>query len=386
MITAATTPRMTTPDARADALAASFERAGYARVQPAILQPAEPFLDLSGEDIRKRMFLTADPQGHELCLRPDLTIPVSRDYLASPLAGKAAGFCYLGPVFRHRATQPSEFLQAGIESFGRSDVAAADAEMIALGLEATAHYGLAAPDIRIGDVSLFAALIAALDLAPVWKRRLIKDFNHKTSLAHDLDRLAVTATHARPEYQGVLAALAGSDPKAAHALVTDLLSIAGITAVGGRSVGEIADRFLEQAALGAQAALPQETRALIERFLAIAGDPDEAAGDLRTFAGNTGLKLDAALDLFESRTGFLAARGVDVARIRFSTAFGRGLDYYTGFVFELHDPREGARDNGQLVAGGRYDGLLTRLGSATPIPAVGFAAWIERLAACGGAA
>ena len=52
-----------------------------------------------------------------------------------------------------------------------------------------------------------------------------------------------------PEYQGVLAALAGSDPKAAHHLVTDLLSIAGIAAVGGRSVAEIAERFLEQAAL-----------------------------------------------------------------------------------------------------------------------------------------
>ena len=156
--------------------------------------------------------------------------------------------------------------------------------MLALGLEATAHYGLAAPDIRIGDVGLFAALIAALDLAPAWKRRLIKDFNHKSSLAQDLDRLTISASHARPEYQGVLAALAGSDPKAAHALVTDLLSIAGITAVGGRSVGEIADRFLEQAALGAQTSLPQETRALIERFLAIAGDPDEAADELRTFA------------------------------------------------------------------------------------------------------
>src|SRR5258706_10785126 len=92
----------TAPDARADALIASFERAGYARVAPAILQPAEPFLDLSGEDIRKRMYLTTDPQGHELCLRPDLTIPVSRDYLASPMAGKAQGFCYLGQVFRHR--------------------------------------------------------------------------------------------------------------------------------------------------------------------------------------------------------------------------------------------------------------------------------------------
>ena len=369
-------------DARAEALLTAFERAGYLPVAPAILQPAEPFLDLSGEDIRMRMYLTTDPRGRELCLRPDLTIPVSCDYLASSSAGKPQGFCYLGPVFRYREEGPGEFLQAGIESFGRTDTAAADAEMLALGLDATSHYGLAAPDIRIGDVALFSALIAALDLAPAWKRRLIKDFNHKTSLAHDLDRLSISTANGRPEYHGVLAALAGSDPKAAHALVTDLLSIAGITAVGGRSVGEIADRFLEQAALGAQTSLPRETRTLIERFLAVGGDPDEAAAELRTFARDAKIQLDAALDLFESRIGFLAARGVDVSRIRFSTAFGRGLDYYTGFVFELHDPTGQAA--GQLVAGGRYDGLLTRLGSADPIPAVGFAVWIERLAASRG--
>jgi ATP phosphoribosyltransferase regulatory subunit len=369
------------PDAKAQALVTSFERTGYARVEPAILQPAEPFLDLSGEDIRKRMYLTVDPQGRELCLRPDLTIPVSRDYLASPAAGRPAGFCYLGPVFRHRENEPSEFLQAGIESFGRSDIAAADAEMLALGLEATGHYGVAAPEIRLGDIGLFSALVAALDLAPAWKRRLVKDFNHKSSLAHDLDRLTISTGHTRPEYQGMLAALAGSDPGAAHALVTDLLSIAGISAVGGRSVGEIADRFLEQATSSVQTSLPRETRALIERFLAIAGEPDEAAAELRALAQDARIALDAALDLFESRAGFLAARGIDVSRIRFSTAFGRGLDYYTGFVFELHDA--GARDNGQLVAGGRYDGLLTRIGSPAPIPAVGFAVWIERLAICG---
>ena len=92
--------RNAAPDAQADALLASFEGAGYARATPAILQPAEPFLDLSGEDIRKRMYLTTDPRGQELCLRPDLTIPVSRDYLASPVAGKPQAFCYLGPVFR----------------------------------------------------------------------------------------------------------------------------------------------------------------------------------------------------------------------------------------------------------------------------------------------
>jgi len=376
---------------QADLLVASYERAGYARVAPAILQPAEPFLDLAGEDMRRHMYVLADSAGHELCLRPDLTIPVARDYLASTAAAAArpAGFCYLGPVFRDRASDASigadmdagEFLQAGIESFGRTDVAAADAEVLALGLEAIAHYGVDDPTILTGDVSLFAALIAALDLAPAWKRRLVKDFNRKASLADDLQRLALATANGRPEHRGVLAALADANPKAAHALVTDLLSIAGISAVGGRSIGEIADRFVEQAELGASGALPGETRALIERFLAVAGMPDDCIAALRALAEDAGLSLDPALDLFESRTGFLAASGVDVTRIRFETGFGRGVDYYTGFVFELHD-RQG-RVDGQLVAGGRYDALLTRLGSTRPVAAVGLAVWIERLAALG---
>lgn len=379
---ASTTTRRQGPDARAEALVIAYERAGYGRVAPAMLQPAEPFLDLSGEDIRRRMYLTTAPDGDEFCLRPDLTIPVSRDYLMSTLAGKPAGFCYLGPVFRHRTDAAAEFLQAGIESFGRSDKAAADAEMLSLGLEATAHYGVSAPDIHIGDVALFAALIAGLDLPAAWKRRLIKDFNRKTNLAQDLERLVLGGNNARPEYQGVLAALAGSDPKGAHALVTDLLSIAGITAVGGRSVGEIADRFLEQSALGASAKLPREVRALIEKFLAIQGNPDEAAADLRALAREAKMMpaLASALDHFESRTGFLEARGVDLNRVHFSTAFSRGFDYYTGLVFELTDPK---RTGDPLVAGGRYDDLLARLGAAAPIPAVGFAVWIERLAIYG---
>jgi len=372
------------PDARAEVLVASYERAGYARVAPAMLQPAEPFLDLSGEDIRRRMYLTTAPDGAEFCLRPDLTIPVSRDYLTSSLAGKPAGYCYLGPVFRHRSDAPAEFLQAGIESFGRADKAAADAEMLSLGLEATAHYGVTTPDIHIGDVALFASLIAGLDLPPAWKRRLIKDFNRKTNLAQDLNRLVLGGNNARPEYQGVLSALAGSDPKGAHALVTDLLSIAGINAIGGRSIGEIADRFLEQSALGVSAKLPRDVWELIERFLAIKGNPDEAAAAMRAMAreANTMAALAPALDQFESRTGFLEARGVDVKRVHFSTAFGRGFDYYTSLVFELTDPK---RTGDPLVAGGRYDELLTRLGATDPIPAVGFAVWIERLVVYGDA-
>src|ERR1700704_619813 len=129
-----------TKDLRADALVASYERAGYVPIAPAIGRRAEPFLDLSGEDIRRRMYLVNDPAGGELCLRPDLTIPVALDYLASPQAGRMASFCYLGPVFRHRREGPAEFLQAGIESFGRSDTAAADAETLGLALGGAALY------------------------------------------------------------------------------------------------------------------------------------------------------------------------------------------------------------------------------------------------------
>src|ERR1700716_1592861 len=239
-------PGATGSAAWAEALLLSFAQAGYVRADPAILQPAEPFLDLSGEDIRKSLYLTTDATGEELCLRPDLTIPVARDYLASSRAGEPAGFCYLGPVFRYRGRAPSEFLQAGIESFGRQDRAAADADMLPLALEATNAFGLTEVEIRTGDVALFIALIDALNLYPVWRRRLVKDFNRKSNLAEDIERLTLATAPGRNEYEGVLAALAGSDRKAALALVTDLMSIAGTSNVGGRSVSGIGDRFLKQ--------------------------------------------------------------------------------------------------------------------------------------------
>jgi ATP phosphoribosyltransferase regulatory subunit len=278
-------------------------------------------------------------------------------------------------VFRYRGGQPSEFLQAGIESFGRQDRAAADAEMLDLALEATNAFGVTGVEIRTGDVALFNALIDALDLYPVWRRRLIKDFNRKVSLTNDIERLTLATAPGRNEYEGVLAALAGSDRKAALALVTDLMSIAGTTNVGGRTVAEIADRFLEQSTLKG-GALPRDALGTIKRFLAIAGDPNEAIVQLRTLAADAKLDLTAAIDQFANRVGFMAARGIDTRQTRFSTSFGRGLDYYTGFEFELHAREDGVEP---LVAGGRYDGLMTQLGASSPIPAVGFSVWVETL-------
>src|SRR5262249_61414960 len=134
--------------------------------------------------------------------------------------------------------------------------------------------------------------------------------------------------------------------------------------VGGRSVGKLAGRSLEQSALGASAKLPREVRGLIERFLAIQGDPDEAVGALRALARHAKMTtLAPALDQFESRTGFLEARGVDVKRVSFSTAFSRGFDYYTGLVFELTDPD---RTGDPLVPGGGTTEFINGLGLPKP--------------------
>ena len=361
------------------ALDALAERAGYALVDPPILQPADLFLDLLGEDMRRRALLTTDAEGREFCLRPDFTIPVSLHHLATAADGSVGAYAYRGPLFRFRAEGASEFLQAGFESFGRRDAGEADAEILALAIEAAAALGLGAPEIRMGDAGIVAAMLDALDLPPVWRRRLASDLQRSRNLDEDLARHGEeTPKNGAATYAGFLAALEGSDPGAARAAVADLLSIAGIQPVGGRSVDEIADRFLEQAALSSGRGVAAEKVALTRRIFTVSGSPDTASREMRAIAGEAGLDLAAALDAFDRRTRLFEARGVDVGAIRFSAAFGRRLDYYSGFVFELHDPAQpGAQ---QLVGGGRYDRLMLQLGSPVAIPAVGCSIWLDRFA------
>ncbi|MDE2365210.1 MAG: ATP phosphoribosyltransferase regulatory subunit, partial [Hyphomicrobiales bacterium] len=145
---------------------------GYRRAEPAILQPATVYLDQLGEDMRGRLYLTTDAAGAELCLRPEFTLPVSQAYLASPAAGRTAGFSYLGPVFRFRPDAPGEFLQAGLESFGRKDKEAADAEILSLSLEAAAKAGRGDLQVTIGDTGLFAKFLDSLALPATWLRRI----------------------------------------------------------------------------------------------------------------------------------------------------------------------------------------------------------------------
>ncbi len=63
-------------------------------------------------------------------------------------------------------------------------------------------------------------------------------------------------------------------------------------------------------------------------------------------ADDAKLDISAAIDQLESRVGFMAARGIATGAVRFSTSFGRGLDYYTGFEFELHSKGNGVEPAG----------------------------------------
>jgi len=355
------------------ALTARLAEKGYPRREPPILLPASDFFD-SGEEIRGRLYLTSDISGTDYCLRPDYTIPVCRSYLASPEAGRPAAYSYCGPVFRYRADGPGEFIQAGLENFGRTDREAADAEILVLSLETIRTVAGKNLTVRIGDAGLLTRLLDGLDLPPQWRRRISRGVVQGKALE---DILAVPLNGISTDHSGVLAALEGTDKQGARALVEDLLSIAGITAVGGRSAAEIAERFLEQAALKSGSAFPAEKRAVLERFLSVESDPDHASGELRKLASDAKLDLTQILDQFDARLGFMAMQGLDVSSLSFATRFARNLDYYTGFVFEAHD-----RDTPEakpLVGGGRYDLLTKTLGASEAIPAVGAAIWVDRL-------
>ncbi len=350
--------------------------AGYGFVTPPVLQPVEPFLELSGEDIRRRIFVTQDAGGNELCLRPELTIPVCRMHRMQS-DGQPADYSYCGPVFRLAADEPDEFFQAGIESIGRADTPAADAEVLGLALEGLALFGRVDPSVRLGDMGLTVALLDGLGVPPAAKRRTLRAL----AAGRSLDSVTnAPDTRADTPHAGLLAAIQGQDPRGVRAFVEDILAIAGISAVGGRSAGEIAERFLGKAAAQANggAGLNAENRAILDRYRAISGDPDTAAQALRALVRDADVRDDAvsaALDLFEGRPGFIAARGLAVAALQFTGGFARNLDYYTGFIFEITDGRGPI-----LVGGGRYDGLLSHLGSSVPLPAVGCTFWIERLA------
>ena len=361
------------PSFAADILALFDEReAGMAEI--AVLQPADPFLDMAGEDLRRRIFLTESETGEALCLRPEFTIPVCRDHIAAR-AGTPRRYGYLGQVFRQRREGGAEFLQAGIEDLGETDTARADARSVA---DAHALLSRVLPgtplSVTLGDQHVFEAVLASLGLPRGWQKRLARAFGSAQQLSAALDDLANPAPRgANGTALAGLIADGDHDRLARH--VAGLMAEAGLSASAGRSPQEIAQRLIEKAELKS-VRLSQEAFDALTRFLVIRAPLEEAASALSAFAAEAGLSLGPALDLFRARAEAVAAHGLPRGAIVYDAGFGRPLDYYTGLVFEIT-----AGGSLPLVGGGRYDRLLTMLGAKAPIPGVGFSVWLDRIAA-----
>ncbi|TQS73424.1 ATP phosphoribosyltransferase regulatory subunit [Rhodobacteraceae bacterium] len=325
----------------------AFLAAGAQEVQPDILQPAEVLLDLYGEDIRARAFVTADPGQGEYMLRPDFTVPVVQAHMRT--GAEPARYCYLGEVFRKQdhsgAGRAIEYQQVGYEVFDREDPAAADAEVFSLFNGLLARFALSA---TIGDMGILRAAVEGLDTMPARKAALLRHIWRPVRFQKLLKRYAgISAPPA-----GRAAVLAGARPEAPW--------------IGQRSAQEMDLRIKllqEEAQCPPVAA---EDVARLDALFALSCPAAQAPEALRALDIAA---IAPAITRLESRLAALRARRIDLDAVQFDASHGRStMEYYDGFVFSFAaaDP-----DLPFVATGGRYDALTRILGQGAEIPAVG---------------
>jgi ATP phosphoribosyltransferase regulatory subunit len=361
------TPAIDALNSQAVALLKLFASKGYVREEPAVLQPAEIFLDRSGEEIRRRTFTLMDPSGRELCLRPDLTIPICRQAVRDG-RNFPARIAYNGLVFRHQPGEPhrpTQFFQAGVELLGLEDRAAGETEILSLAVEALQACGLKDYSLRIGDPALFGALVDALDLPTGWRSRLKRHFWR----AGYVETLLYWLGHGDGATK-----LPGT-----RAEIEALLDRQNDAPAAGRTREEIIARAMDRAAQAANLRLDTKVADAIAKLLDISGPAEEALSNIRALLKMAGINLEPQLAAMDARLATLKSLGLDLARVQFTSHFGRNMEYYTGFVFELWArDREGPV---QIAGGGRYDTMMEMLGAKKPVSAVGCAIRTERVLA-----
>jgi len=335
---------------RAASLRAMFEAQGAALVEPPILQPATTLLELYGEDMRARAYVTSDALRGEQMLRPDFTVPVVQMHMAE--GADPARYTYSGEVFRRQEEDPdraNEYIQVGYEVFDRADPAAADAEVFALIAEALRGLPLRAVT---GDIGVLMAAVGGLQTSARRRHALMRHIWRPRRFRALLDRFS-GRTPMPPSRAALLAGQASSDAPL----------------IGLRSRADIEERI---AALHEDAATPPLSGREVEQI--------EALLEVREVMPHALSQLhDLAVDMPDiapavarvtAREAALRARGVDTDNLMFEASYGRSsMEYYDGFVFGFR--AEARADLPTIASGGRYDALTRRLGQGREIPAVG---------------
>ncbi|WP_299931817.1 ATP phosphoribosyltransferase regulatory subunit [uncultured Pelagimonas sp.] len=342
---------LTEINAKAAALKAAFQSAGAEALECDILLSAETFLDLYGEDVRTRAYVSSDPARGEVMLRPDFTVPVVQKHMDE--GAEPARYTYSGPVFRRQEEHPeraSEYVQVGYEVFDREDPEAADAEVFALFSETLAGYGLRAVT---GDIGILTAAVQGLETSERRRAALMRHIWRPRRFRALLDRFSGRA----PVPPSRAALLAAKDPFAEAGPFN-----------GMRSEAEIRARVDALKADAKEAPLSKSQVELIESVLKVSETCTFALEQLRDIAVDLPAMSDA-VERFARRSEALAARGVDVDKLDFEANYGRtSMEYYDGFVFGLLSTQPGMP---AVATGGRYDALTRRLGRGREIPAVG---------------
>ncbi|MCV6603396.1 MAG: ATP phosphoribosyltransferase regulatory subunit [Cohaesibacter sp.] len=367
-------------------LAALFDKAKATAIELPILHHADLFVDLIGENIRRRLYAAPGANGQTMALRPEFTIPACLHHLQTGQAERKAAYAYLGPVFRQRSDdQPGEFHQAGLELIDPQGGADLNARSLVLCASAVKDLSNCQVLVSIGDRALFSALLEALNAPKVWQRRLEGAFGDRAVLNRMLERLATGGSHDHGASVGLARILEDKAAEDVSAAVEEMLEIAGLSAVGGRSVSDIAERYLEKAELAANAGWDQSKLEILQQYLDLQCTLEDLPACLEAFETEHNLTLgkakQALLDTMAQIQHLLAEQQPTKA-VTFKADFGRRLDYYSGFNFELR-----FQEGGKAVAGGgRYDRLLGLLAekqhldtSPHSVPAVGFSIWLDRV-------
>ena len=329
-----------------------FEAQGAQVVETDILQPAETLLDLYGEDIRARAYVTQDGQRGEMMLRPDFTVPVVQWHMETN--AEPARYTYSGKVFRMQeedAHRPNEFVQVGYEVFDGKEPAQADAEVFALVSRALSGLTLRA---STGDLGILMAAVRGLDTTDARKAALLRHIWRPRRFRALLDKFG---GRVKPD-EARVKLLKADDPFA---------KISAIHGMRGRD--EIEARLEKLREDAAAAPISRDQITLLDEILNLRETCPNVLSNLRDIAVDLPT-IQPVVARFAERLDALSAAGIDVDALEFEGSFGRtSLEYYDGFVFGFY--ADSRPDLPPVATGGRYDALTRVLGQGRAVPAVG---------------
>ena len=309
----------------------------------------------SGENFRKFIFTFIDQNGSELCLRPDLTIASCLRYLENNLKGKEKIF-YSGQAYRKSQNKKDSIIrdQIGFEIIGSKNEKNDDKEIINTALKSLANLQYSTGTLKIGNVEIFNLLISKLDIPKRWKLRLSRHFWREKYFNDLLKRLEtnsdVDPTIVEVDKKRYLKMLKGNQQ----------------SVVAGRSIQEILRRFDNKIKDPRRASKGKNVSKIIKEFLKINCPINKAAEKLNAFFKKNKINLIVNSKYFPTSDNKISKLNVE-----FSASFGRQLEYYTGMVFKIDIKKNSKSIN--VINGGRYDKLISDLGSKKEVPAVGAA-------------